>query len=126
MPGDEINCMGSRDYRPIPNLLPPDLPPRVRGGDRTPSKADALFLENVHDVSFANVTFEFESPRQPWFGACLVVDKYSDGIKGAGSIQCINGNGRHPITVEQSQATQIETKNRDANGRNIESKRTEN
>ena len=85
-----MTCMGTRDYRPTLNVLPP-LPPRVRGGDRTPSRANALYLENVHSASFKNVTFEFAAPRLPWFGACLVVDQYSDDIRGASEIKCING-----------------------------------
>ena len=90
-PGAAIDCMGTRDYRPTLDTLPAATPPRQRGGDRVPSKADALFLENVHGVSFKNVTFEFEAPRRPWFGACLAVDRYTDGVTGADGIKCING-----------------------------------
>ena len=58
--------MGTRDYRPF------DL------GDcsyycRTASKADGLFIENAHGVVLKNVTFEYELPRKPWYGKCLVV-----------------------------------------------------
>jgi hypothetical protein len=90
-PGAAIDCMGTRDYRPTLDTLPAATPPRQRGGDRVPSKADALFLENVHGVSFKNVTFEFEAPRRPWFGACLAMDRYTDGVTGADGIKCING-----------------------------------
>lgn len=86
-PGEAIPCMGSRDYRPVPSGLA-HLP---RGANRVPSLAHALFLENAHDVSFSDVTFEFEAPRLPWFGGCLAMDGYSTDIRGAAGVRCVNG-----------------------------------
>ena len=84
-----IRCMGSRDYRPTP--------PGVSTPDgysvRSPALADALALENARGVSLRNVTFEFESPRKPWFGGCVAVDNRSVGVTGLDAVRCINGGG---------------------------------
>ena len=61
--------MGTRDYRPF------DLG-NCSYYCRTASKADGLFIENAHGVVLKNVTFEYELPRKPWFGKCLVVRFY--------------------------------------------------
>ena len=77
--------MGTRDYRPVPAAVP--CPHCFY--TRTPAKADALFLENAHDVRFgANVTFRFEQPRKAWFGQCLAIDHLTTGVTGAGGIAC--------------------------------------
>jgi hypothetical protein len=83
--------MGSRDYRPTPGS------DHLTGDHgyyaRLPGKADAVFLENAHGVTFENVTFTFATPREAWFGTCLVVDEYSSGVVGADGIVCVNGGG---------------------------------
>ena len=95
--GARIPCMGTRDYRPSP-ALPSGLecPEGIgRGHERTPAKADGVFLENAHDVTFKeNVVFEFESPRKGWFGDCVAVDEYSTNVKGVEGVKCVNGPGR--------------------------------
>ena len=85
--------MGSRDYRPTPE---PHLHLPIHAPLRSPAKADGLFIENAHRVSFRDVTFEFEGDRTQhnWFGKCLDVDEYSTGIDGADQIRCINGPGK--------------------------------
>lgn len=84
VPGTSISCLGSRDYRPTP------------AGNcsyycRAKSLADGLYFENVHGISFENVTFEFQTPRRAYFGVCLRHDKISTGIRGAAGIECVNG-----------------------------------
>lgn len=64
----KIPCQGSRDYRPLASSVPPECP---RGHDRVASKADGIFVEQVRNLRFANVTIEFETPRKPWFGRCI-------------------------------------------------------
>jgi hypothetical protein len=86
------HCMGSRDYRPTPCNLPNNLCWYVR----TPSKADILFLENVHHIHFDNVVFQFHNnkitgKRNDWYGKCLNVDRYSSNVEGKENIKCING-----------------------------------
>ena len=85
------HCMGSRDYRPTPGS------DHLTGDHgfyaRLPGKADAVFLENAHGVTFENVTFTYATPREAWFGKCLVVDEYSSGVVGADGIVCVNGEG---------------------------------
>eukprot|EP00944_MAST-04C_sp_MAST-4C-sp1_P014298 g14298.t1 len=92
--GSQITCMGSRDYRPSPPL-PSGLecPMGIgRGHERTPAKADGIYLENAHNVTFKrNVIFEFESPRLDWFGDCISIDEYSSIVNGVNGIKCING-----------------------------------
>ncbi len=83
-PGSEISCLGSRDYRPTPEG-------NCSFYCRSASKANGVFLENAHDVTFKNVTFEFETPRKDYFGDCLEVDKRSTNIIGSDSIRCIGG-----------------------------------
>ena len=56
---------------------------------RTPSKAHGLYVENVHGLTLKNVAFEYETPRQPWFGECLVVDNRSTGVVGADTVRCL-------------------------------------
>lgn len=85
--GAAMTCMGSRDYRPVPVGVP------GRYATRAPAHADGIFLENAHGIRFRNVSFEFETPRKPWFGTCLSVDKHSTHIVGAKDIKCINGGG---------------------------------
>ena len=80
----DMLCMGTHDYRPHD------------GGDcsyycRTPSKAHGIFVENAHGVVLKNVSFEFESPRQAWFGDCVKLDNRSTGIVGVDTVKCING-----------------------------------
>ena len=65
-----VQCMGTRDYRPF------DLG-NCSYYCRTASKADGLFIENAHGVVLKNVTFEYELPRKPWYGKCLVVSNRS-------------------------------------------------
>ena len=79
-----LPCFGTHDYRPH------------NGGScsyycRTPSKAHGLYVENVHGLTLKNVTFEFEQPRQSWFGNCLKVDNRSTGVVGAADVHCIGG-----------------------------------
>ena len=84
--GSPIQCMGSRDYRPVPAVVP--CPHCYY--TRTPSKANALYLENAHGVHFgANVKFEFEQPRKDWFGRCLEKDNHTTGVTGSEGIVCI-------------------------------------
>ena len=83
-PGSEISCLGSRDYRPTPKG-------NCSFYCRSASKANGVFLENAHDVTFKNVTFEFEIPRKDYFGTCLEVGKQSTNIIGSDSIRCIGG-----------------------------------
>ena len=56
-------------------------------------KADGIFVENGHHVSFTNVTISYEGDRSAhtWFGKCINVDDYSTGVVGAGAVKCING-----------------------------------
>ena len=90
--GTIIPCMGSRDYRPTPTPSSnSSLKTCPRGHDRVPAKADGIYLENAHGVSFTNVTFEFALPRQDWYGTCIQIDQWSTDVKGASGIRCING-----------------------------------
>jgi hypothetical protein len=86
IPGSPISCLGSRDYRPTP-----DTTSNCSYYCRSSSKADGLFMENAHNVSFKGFTVEFEGARLPHYGGCLVVDRLSTGIHGADSVKCING-----------------------------------
>jgi hypothetical protein len=92
--GARILCMGTRDYRPSPALPSGrECPVGIgRGHERTPSKADGIFLENAHHIVFKqNVVFEFESPRKDWFGDCVSIDRHSSHVTGVEDIKCING-----------------------------------
>jgi hypothetical protein len=86
VPGSQISCLGSLDYRPTPMG-------NCSFYCRSASKANGVFLENAHDVTFKNVTFEFETPRKDYFGTCLKVDKRSTNVVGSDSIRCIGGGG---------------------------------
>ena len=92
------HCMGSRDYRPTigSDHRDPRISPAHSYYVRVPALADALYLENAHNVTFQGVHFEYAAPRRAWFGDCLVVDQYSDGIKGAEAIVCTNGPQPRP------------------------------
>ena len=56
-------------------------------------KADGVYVENGHHVSFANVTVSYEGDRSAhsWFGKCINIDGYSTDIVGIGEVTCING-----------------------------------
>jgi hypothetical protein len=56
-------------------------------------KADGVYVENGHHVSFANVTVSYEGDRSAhsWFGKCINIDGYSKDIVGVGEVTCING-----------------------------------
>ena len=87
--GKNIPCMGTRDYRPTANGAGSKCP---KGHDRVPAKADGIFLENAHGISFkGGVVFEFEMPRKKWFGTCVNVDKWSTNITGLDGVTCIHG-----------------------------------
>jgi hypothetical protein len=83
-PGTEISCLGSHDYRPTP-------PGNCSYYCRSKAVADGIYMENVHGVSFEDVSFTYESPRKEWFGECLRLDEHSTNISGADDIKCING-----------------------------------
>jgi hypothetical protein len=89
--GTPIGCMGTRDYRPGLAADPPTGTNCTKGHERTPSKADGIYLENAHGVEFTNVAFEYASPRKAWFGECVNIDKYSTDVRGAKGIKCTNG-----------------------------------
>lgn len=81
--GNEINCTGTRDYRP--SLLDHNCSHYCR----TAALADGIYLENVHDASIANVTVRFMKTRHvPYWGECLVADSRSTGVM-ATDIVCI-------------------------------------
>ena len=90
--GTVIPCMGTRDYRPTP--APPansSLHNCPRGHDRVPAKADGIYLENAHNISFSNVIFEYELPRKDYYGTCIQMDQWSTNVSGVDDITCING-----------------------------------
>lgn len=78
---NEMNCMGTQDHRP-------SLTEDHNCGYycRTASKADGIYLENVHDAILDHVSVTFsdqhleDSPPSYW-GDCLVMDSESSNIQ---------------------------------------------
>ena len=73
--GIELTCMGTQDHRPS---FAEDV--NCSHYCRTPAKADGLYLENVHDTFINNFTVDFIDDRVPYWGDCLVVDKFASEV----------------------------------------------
>merc|ERR1712196_443679 len=85
---ENITCMGTRDHRPsyIEDVNCTDF-----GNCRTlPAKADALRLENAHNVSVEDFTVQFGPKKTSWYGKCLTFDSMSTQVVKTGRYKCMS------------------------------------